>query len=64
MGGGRIAAAVEVESGEITVEEVRRFVRKVPVECDKIVVARDGPSLEEVRLLRPEDLVELALKSP
>ncbi len=61
--GGKIVAAIEVKMGEITGGEVREFLEKVPVECERIVVAKEGPQVEGVHLMRPEDLVELALKS-
>ncbi len=60
---GRVIAAIEVKMGKITEGEVKRFLDRVPVQCEKIVVAREGPQVEGVHLMRPEDLVELALKS-
>ena len=59
---GKVIAAVEVKRGSVTRGEVRRFLEKVPMECDKIVVANDGPRVEGVHLMGPKDLVELTLR--
>ena len=57
--GGEILAAVEVKLGQITRSEVRKFLERTPG-CRRIVVAREGPEVGEMKLLTPEDLVRIA----
>ncbi len=59
---GKVIAAVEVKRGGVGRGDVKRFLDKVPMECDRIVVAREGPRVEGVHLMRPKDLVKLTLK--
>ncbi len=60
---GKVVAAVEVKMGEVSKGEIERFLDKAPSECDKIVVAREGPPVKGVKLLTPSKLVSMATKS-
>jgi hypothetical protein len=56
---GRIVAAVEVKMGDISRDEANKFLERAPKEGEKIIVAREGPSLEGVSLLTPRDIVSM-----
>ena len=58
---GRIVAAIEVKMGDIAREEIIKFLERAPKEGEKIVVAREGPSLEGVSLLTHRDILSMAI---
>jgi hypothetical protein len=58
---GRIVAAIEVKMGDIAREEIIKFLERAPKEGEKIVVAREGPSLEGVSLLTHRDILSMAM---
>jgi hypothetical protein len=47
------------EDGDISRDEDNKFLERAPKEGEKIIVAREGPSLEEVSLLTPRDIVSM-----
>jgi len=50
-----------VKMGDIAREEIIKFLERAPKEGEKIVVAREGPSLEGVSLLTPRDILSMAM---
>ena len=56
---GRIVASVEVKMGSISREEITSFLNKAPREGKKIVVAREGPSVDGVSFFTPSDILSL-----
>ncbi|RSN72900.1 hypothetical protein, partial [Candidatus Methanodesulfokora washburnensis] len=54
-------AAIEVKMGDIAREEIIKFLERAPKEGEKIVVAREGPSLEGVSLFTHRDILSMAM---